>query len=161
MSTLSTRRLNLMRLGYAFTGVGLALTRWPSLVQEARSLPVMEGVVLSMLAAMSLLALLGLRYPVRLLSVLLFEVAWKLIWIAAVAVPRMVSGDLSGRAAEVFVNCCFVVVVLAVIPWRYVWNTYATTPGDPWRSPVAEEVGQIRSPVVEEVGHDRLETSTH
>jgi hypothetical protein len=145
MSALSTRRLNLLRLGYAFIGVGIALTRWPSLVLDARSLSVMEGVVLSMLTAMSLLTFLGLRYPVRLLPVLLFEVAWKLIWIAAVAVPRMVSGDLTGRAGEVFVNCCFVVVVLAVIPWRYVWERYVAAPGDPWRArSVASAVSKPR-----------------
>jgi hypothetical protein len=51
------------------------------------SLPVMEGVVACLLTAMSLLAFLGLRYPVRTLPILLFEVAWKAIWIAAVAVP--------------------------------------------------------------------------
>ena len=131
---LSVRRLNVMRLGYAFMGVGVALTRWPSLVLDARSLPVMEAVVLSMLTAMSLLTFLGLRYPVRLLPVLLFEVAWKLIWFAAAGVPRLVSGDLGGRAGEVFVNCTFVVIVLSVIPWRYVWEQYVAAPGDPWRS---------------------------
>jgi hypothetical protein len=35
---------------------------------------------------MSLLAFLELRYPVRLLPILLFECAWKLIWLAVVAV---------------------------------------------------------------------------
>ncbi len=29
--------------------------------------------------------------------------------------------------------CLLVVVVLAVIPWRYVWAQYLTTPGDRWR----------------------------
>ena len=35
-----------------------------------------EGVTLCLLVAMSLLALLGLRYPVKLLPLLLFESAW-------------------------------------------------------------------------------------
>ena len=26
-----------------------------------------------------------------------------------------------------------VVVILAVTPWRYVWQRYVTAPGDPWR----------------------------
>ena len=84
---LSTRRLNVMRFGYAFLGVGLAIVRWPLLFQDAPSLPLMEGVATCLLTAMSLLALLGLRYPVRMLPILLFEVAWKVIWIAAVAIP--------------------------------------------------------------------------
>ena len=71
---LSTRRLNVMRFGYAFMGVGLAIVKWPLLVQDGPSLPVMDGVVTCLLTAMSLLAFLGLRYPVQRLPILLFEV---------------------------------------------------------------------------------------
>jgi hypothetical protein len=42
---LSTRRRNLMRCGYAFMGVGLAIVKWPILIQNAASLPVTDGVV--------------------------------------------------------------------------------------------------------------------
>ena len=63
---LSTRRLNIMRVGYAFMGVGLVIVKWPILLQGAApSLPVFEGVVACLLTAMSLLAFLGLRYPTR------------------------------------------------------------------------------------------------
>ena len=130
---LSTRRLNVMRIGYAFLGVGLAIVRWPRLIQDAPSLPVMEGVVTCLLTAMSLLAFLGLRYPVRMLPILLFEVAWKVMWIAAVAIPHLVSDDMNAATREVLFNCYFVVVIIAVIPWGYAWRRYARTPGDAWR----------------------------
>ena len=93
----------------------------------------MEGVVACLLTAMSLLAFLGLRYPVRMLPILLFEVIWKVIWIGAVATPHLVSNDLSAEAGDLLFNCSFVVVILAVIPWRYVWRRYVRTPGDAWR----------------------------
>ena len=76
---LPPRHLNIMRLGYAFMGLGLAIVKWPIVVQNAPSLPVPEGVVACLLTAMSLLALLGLRYPVRMLPILLFEVLWKVM----------------------------------------------------------------------------------
>ena len=79
---MSTRRLNIMRFGYAFMGVGLVIVKWPLLL-HAPSLPVMEGVVTCLLTAMSLLAFLGLRYPVGMLPILLFEVADR-----RAAVPR-------------------------------------------------------------------------
>ncbi len=41
---LSTHRLNVLRFGYAFLGVGLAIVKWPLLFQ-ASSDPVMSGVV--------------------------------------------------------------------------------------------------------------------
>jgi hypothetical protein len=121
-----------MRLGYAFTGVGLALVKWP-LLQNAPALPVQEGAVACLLTATSLLAFLGLRYPVRMLPILLFEVAWKVIWIGAVAVPHLISHDIDAATSEVLFSCSFVVVILAVIPWRYAWRRYVRTPGDAWR----------------------------
>jgi|SRR3954469_22556819 hypothetical protein len=130
---LSTRRLNVMRLGYAFMGVGLALVKWPVLLQNASSLPVPQGVVTCLLTALSLLAFLGLRYPVRMLPVLLFEVTWKLIWIAAVAVPHLISHDIDAATRDVLFNCSLVVVILAVVPWRYAWRRYVRAPGDAWR----------------------------
>ena len=130
---LTTRRLNVLRIGYAFMGVGLAVVKWPVLFQNVQSLPVMEGVVACLLTAMSLLAFLGLRYPVRMLPILVFEVIWKVIWIAAVAIPHLVSDDLNAETSDLLFRCSFVVVILAVIPWRYVWNNYVRMPGDAWR----------------------------
>ena len=129
---LSTRRLNVMRFGYTFLGVGLALVKWPLLL-HASSVPVMEGVVTSLLTAMSLLAFLGLRYPVRMLPILLFEVAWKVIWMAAVAIPHLIAGDIDAATRQVLFSCSFIVVIIAVIPWGYVWRRYVRTPGDRWR----------------------------
>ncbi len=130
---LSVRRVNTLRLGYALVGVGIAVTKWPALGHDARTLPVFEGVVLSMLSALSLLALLGLRHPVRMLPVLLFEVAWKVTWVGAVAAPQLAAGELGGRAGDVLVSCSVIVLVIAVIPWRYVWAHYVRAAGEPWR----------------------------
>ncbi|TCC45599.1 hypothetical protein E0H75_28110 [Kribbella capetownensis] len=128
---LSLTRLHLMRAGYLLMGVGLALVKWPLLL-EADTLPLYEGVTLCLLTAMSLLAFLGLRYPVKLLPVLLFESTWKLLWLALVALPTAISGDLDTATSEILVNCSLVIVILAVTPWPYVWRTYARAPGDRW-----------------------------
>ena len=34
---------------------------------------------------------------------------------------------------NVFYACLWVVIVLAVIPWRYVFRQYVIKQGDPWR----------------------------
>jgi hypothetical protein len=114
-------------------GVGLVLVKWPQL-PDAHALPLYEGVVLCLLTAMSLLAFLGLRHPVAMLPVLLFETAWKLLWLALVALPKAAAGSLGPAAAEVAVNCSLVVVILAVTPWRHVWRTYVRAGGAPWRT---------------------------
>ena len=129
---LSLTRLHLMRAGYLLMSGGLALVKWP-LLPDAASLPLFEGVTLCLLTAMSLLAFLGLRYPVKLLPLLLFESAWKLLWLPLVALPKVAAGELDAATSEVAVNCSLVVVILAVTPWRYVWRNYGRAPADRWR----------------------------
>ena len=130
-------RLNLMRAGYAFMGVGLALVKWPLVIGYDQSMPLYEGIVAVLLTAMSLLAFLGLRYPVRLLPILLFESLWKLIWLSVVALPAVAAGDTDAAFQAVLFNCAFVVIILAVVPWRYVWQRYVAAKGDPWRGAAA------------------------
>ena len=129
---LPTRQLNLMRVGYLLMGLGLAIVKWP-LVPRLDTMPLQQGLVTCLLVALSLLALAGLRHPVAMLPVLLFEGLWKLLWLGAVALPTAARGDIEPAMQEVAVNCSLVVVVLAVIPWPHVWQQYVIGPGDPWR----------------------------
>src|SRR5918912_124813 len=113
-------RLHAMRVGYAFMGVGLAIVKWPLVINYDQSFPLYEGIVAVLLTAMSLLAFLGLRYPVRLLPILLFESLWKLIWLAVVALPAVAAGHVDQAMSETIFSSSLVVIILAVIPWRYV-----------------------------------------
>ncbi len=130
-------RLNLMRVGYLVMGLGLAVVKWPVVIGYDRSTPLYEGVVAVILTAMSLLAFLGLRYPVRLLPILLFEALWKLIWLGVVALPAVAAGDVDEAMRQLIVNCSVVVIIFAVVPWRYVWQRYVTAKGDRWRRAAA------------------------
>ncbi len=96
--------------------------------------PLYEGVTKYMLVAMGLLALLGLRYPVKMLPILLFESAWKLLWLGAIAVPLWIANDIDTGTAEAAGAALWVVIILAVIPWRYVFTQYVAKRGDRWRS---------------------------
>ena len=126
-------RLTMMRAGYLFMGLGLAVVKWPVFLAGVHTLPLFEGVVACLLTAMSVLALAGLRYPIAMLPVLLFEAAWKLLWLTTVALPSAVSGSVDSAMQEVVVNCSLVVLILAVTPWRFVWRQYVVAPGDRWR----------------------------
>ncbi|MGN6576030.1 MAG: hypothetical protein ACTHKG_10090 [Nocardioides sp.] len=128
---LSLTRLKLMRGGYLFMGLGLALVKWP-LLPDASSMPLYEGVTLTMLVAMSLGALLGLRHPVAMLPVLLFESAWKLLWLGLVALPQALGDGLDSATREMVVKNSLVAVILVVVPWRYVWQRYVRAAGDRW-----------------------------
>jgi hypothetical protein len=122
-----------MRAGYLFMGLGLVAVKWP-LLPEAHTLPLYEGVTVCVLVAMSLFALLGVRYPAKLLPLLLLETTWKVLWLSVIALPTAIAGDLDAATTTVLVNCSFVVVIAAVIPWRYAWRRYIVENGEPWRT---------------------------
>jgi len=131
-TSVSLPRLYFLRLGYLVIAVGLALTKWPLIINHDRPWPLFEGVETCMLVALSLLWFLGLRYPLQMLPVLLFEIAWKFIWMIAVVLPLWVSDQLDPATLKVVYACLVVVIPLAVIPWRYVVaHCHATSRGSP------------------------------
>ncbi len=124
--------MNLMRVGYLLMAVGLAVTEWPSLFNRDKPWPLYEGTNTYMLVAMGLLALLGLRHPVKLLPILVFESAWKVMWLVVVARPLWAADQMDRDTSDVASACLWVIIVIAVTPWRYVFVQYFAAGGDPW-----------------------------
>jgi hypothetical protein len=133
-ASVSLPRLYLLRVGYLVVAVGLVLTKWPLIINHAVPWPLFEGVETCMLVALSLLSFLGLRYPLQMLPILLFELGWKVIWVTVVVLPLWIAHQLDPATLSVFYSCLVVLIVLAVIPWRYVFTQYVMKPGDRWRS---------------------------
>ena len=125
-------RLHALRLGYLLLVVGLGLTIWPGLIHHDRPWILPQGVVSAMLGALSLLAVLGLRYPLQMLPLLLFEMTWKAIWLIVVAYPAWSSGRMSAGTAETANECLLAVIFLVLVPWPYFFSRYVTGPGDRW-----------------------------
>jgi hypothetical protein len=90
------------------------------------------------MSLLAFLGFLGLRYPVRLLPIHLFESLWKLIWLAVVALPQAAAGDMDSATQELMPSCLLVVIIVAVIPWRYVWHHYVQAKGDRWRGSASD-----------------------
>jgi hypothetical protein len=136
MSEVPTLRVYLLRAMYLFTVVGLAIEKLPALLHPANLSPG-DSVVLSVLGATALLAVLGIRYPIKMLPLLFFEFVWKSIWILVFGLPRLLSGGLdpniSFGGTETLVACLVgVVLVPLVMPWGYVLRHYLKAPGDRW-----------------------------
>jgi hypothetical protein len=86
-----------------------------------------------MLAAFSLLCALGLRYPVQMLPVLLWEVLWKTLWLGIVPLPQYLAGHVDDAIKPATFAVSMVILVYIAIPWRYVVARYVTAPGERWR----------------------------
>ena len=139
MIQVSAVRLLALRAVYALMAVGLGLVIWPALLSPVSAAPDSSSVVRALLGALGVLAALGLRYPLQLLPVLLFELLWKFIWVVAVAWPAWNQGHLGSFGTATLYECLPVFILFPlVIPWQYVWAKYVRAHGDPWRPRSAE-----------------------
>jgi hypothetical protein len=127
----SIARLYMLRATYLLLVVGLGSTIVPSLTNHA---PMARGVVPSLLGGVWLLAFAGLKYPLQMLPLLMFEFAWKTIWMLAFGVPQWSSGQMPATFTEDFQNIALGEILMPiVIPWGYVWQHYIRRPADRWR----------------------------
>ena len=136
MPQISTVRLYLLRAMYLLMAVGLGFTVWPWIIAPPDLSAGPKTVIRALLGALALLALLGIRYPIRMLPLLLFELLWKVIWVVAFALPVWLHGELDNYASETLFACLMgVVLVPIVIPWRHVFSQYVRAVGEPWHAP--------------------------
>jgi hypothetical protein len=132
MNEVSLWRLYLLRALYLLIVVGLGIMVWPDVVRHEKW-ELMEGVVACMLTSFSLLSILGLRYPLQMLPLLLWELVWKSIWLFVVAWPAWRAGQMDHGTWATTEACLWVVVVPLVTPWRYVFEHYVKKRADRWR----------------------------
>jgi hypothetical protein len=137
MTTVSTFRLYVLRAMYLLIVAGLGMYVWPEVISRTKPWELMEGVVVCMLAAFWLLSALGLRYPLQMLPVLLWELVWKALWLLMIALPLWRTGEMDAATTANAISCLFVILVPFAIPWRYVIANYVTKGGDAWRRPTS------------------------
>jgi hypothetical protein len=83
-----------------------------------------HSIAFSIYAGYSLLMLLGVLVPIRMLPLLLLQLLYKLIWIATAGLPMWSAGHLNRVSGMIRLFAAIVVLDLAIIPWRYVFEHY-------------------------------------
>ncbi len=147
MSEVSIFRLYLLRAMYVFMFVGLALTRWPGILNPPPGISNTGTVVGSFLGALSILAVLGIRYPLKMLPLLFFELVWKVMWVLMWGLPLWFTQQLGPDSQETLISTLVgVVLVPLVIPWGYIFNQYVQAPGDPRRKQMTSSTPTQPSP---------------
>lgn len=125
----SLLRLYILRAMYLVLVIGLGAMIVPEIVSHDLT---SRGVIPALLGAVWLLAVLGLRYPLEMLPLLLFELTWKAIWMVFYGLPQWSAGRYPPTFAEDMFNIAFGAVLLFVIPWGYVWRHYVRRSGARW-----------------------------
>ena len=122
-----------LRVAYLIMAVGLGVFVWPSVIRHTNEFAIVQGAQAAMLAGLGAIAALGLRYPAQMLPLLLFEVAWKAIYLVAFAYPMWSAHQITPAMAEDVKAVSMVVILLPLIPWRYVFTHYAVKRGERWK----------------------------
>src|SRR5947209_20037838 len=123
-------RLYVLRATYLLLVVGLGAMIVPALISHE---PMARGVIPSLLGAVWLLAFIGLKYPLQMLPLLMFELAWKTIWLFDYGLPQWLAGTMPPTFAEDFQAIAAGVILMPlVIPWGYVWRRYVKAPANRW-----------------------------
>ena len=127
----SLARIYVLRATYLLLVIGLSGMIVPDVVSH----PVISrGVIPSLLGAVWVLAFVGLKYPLEMLPLLMFEFVWKSIWMVAYGLPQWSAGQLPPTFAEDSFNIGLGVILMPlVIPWGYVYRHYVKQSGARWR----------------------------
>lgn len=73
----------------------------------------------------ALIAGIGIRRPLRMLPIVLFEIVYKTAWLVVVAWPLYQRNELTGTPAEAMAgNFMLVILPIVAMPWRYFFRTY-------------------------------------
>ena len=132
MPTVSLLRLYTLRVCYFILAAGLGAYIWPRVLHHTPAVAISSGIELSLFAGLGAICLLGFRYPVKMIPVLLFELVWKAVYLTAFALPLWRAHQITPAAAADISAVLVVVLLLPLIPWVYVWREYANASGDRW-----------------------------
>jgi len=111
-------------------GFGLGILIIPNSLQSAFAFPsqdpVIFGLVGSVYATFGLLAIAGLKSPLRFAPILLLQLCYKVIWVLAVALPLFLSGQFPLYVILLLVIfATYIIGDLIAIPFSCILSKFA------------------------------------
>jgi hypothetical protein len=115
----------LLRLLFLLVVAFVASDSWSAILKHEGPWDHVRAAAVCMWAAYSVLSVFGLISPLKWLPIVMFEIFYKIIWLAIVAYPLWSTNQLAGSPAEGMTRA-FVWVVLPIVamPWAYAFRTY-------------------------------------
>ena len=140
-------RLYVLRAAYALLALAQCSIQLPLFLHHGHW-SLASGGAHSFLLALAILSIVGVRYPLQMLPLLLYELLWKSIWLAGIALPLWLANQVDAETRQAFFEIGPVIVLIPIIPWRYVFQNYVSKPGDRWtgHAPVTTVAGSGYEP---------------
>lgn len=117
--------VHLLRLIYFLMAACVATDSWAAILRHEGHWDPVKAVAFCVWAAYPTLSVLGIIHPLRMLPIMLFMIAYKLLWLAVVAWPlwrvHALAGTPAGEMARAF---AWLPLPLVAVPWGYVLRTF-------------------------------------
>ena len=115
----------LLRLLFILMLVFLGKDSWTHILTFKGTWNPMTAMAWCIWASYSVLSILGIIHPLKMLPIVMLEILYKVIWLILVAYPLWSSNQLAGSPPEGMTNV-FLLVILPILamPWRYFFKKY-------------------------------------
>ncbi len=115
----------ILRLMFILMIVFLGKDSWTHIVNFNGSWDPTNAMAWCIWASYSVLAILGVIRPLKMLPIVMLEIFYKVLWLVIVAYPLWKSNALTGSPAEGMTNAfLWVLLPIVAMPWRYFFRTY-------------------------------------
>lgn len=115
----------LLRLVFALTFLFVGVDSWTSIITHQGPWDHVKAVAYCVWASYSVLSVLGIIHPLKMIPLLLFQISYKVLWLLVVAYPLWSANQLSGSPAEEMTyTFLWVVLPIVAVPWKYTLKTY-------------------------------------
>jgi hypothetical protein len=115
----------LLRLLFLLVFLFVGYDSWTYILKHQGPWDHVKAAAFCMWAAYSVLSLIGVFHPLKMLPLVLFEILYKLVWLAIVAYPLWSAGQLAGSPAEGMTKAfLWVVLPIVAVPWKYALDKY-------------------------------------
>ena len=96
--------------------------------------PTNRGMILGFTGGLWVMSFFGLRYPLKMLPILLLEFVFKTLWLLRFGLPQSMAGRVDPQLSEdMWLIGGPAILLLFIIPWNYVWRHYFKEPSERWR----------------------------
>ena len=95
--------------------------------------PTNRGMILGFTGGLWVMSFFGLRYPLKMLPILLLEFVFKTLWLLRFGLPQWMAGRVDPQLSEdLWLIGGPSILLLFILPWSYVWRHYFKEPSERW-----------------------------
>jgi hypothetical protein len=119
----------LLRLLFILMFLVLGKTAWSHILSSNGSWSPAEAAAWCVWGSYSVLSVIGIIRPLKMLPIILLEILYKVLWLILIAYPLWSTNQLIGSPAEEMTRSfLWVALPILAMPWKYAFETYIFKP---------------------------------